>query len=393
MATRPMRPEAAATAGERGPGLGLVAGWRERWRVWRDRTVADPAFQRRAAGWPIFRRFAQRHARELFDVVAGFVYSQVLVACVRLRLFEILAEGPIGLHDLSARTAVPGEALERLLEAAQALRLVERRDGGRWGLATRGAALLANPGVAAMIEHHAVLYADLADPVTLLRAQGRGSALSRYWAYARSDTREALTPQRAAEYSALMAASQQLIADDVLDAYPMQWHRTLLDVGGGTGAFLRAAAARAPSLRLQLFDLPDVAQLARVQLADAGLGERSEVFGGDFTLDALPTGADVISLVRVLFDHDDATVLRLLRAAHAALPRNGVLLVAEPMAGMPGAEPMGAAYFGMYLLAMGHGRARTPQRIAALAREAGFTRCEPLPARRPLLVAAMACTR
>lgn len=388
-----MRPEAASALGGPQGVLGAAAGWRERWRAWRDRTVASPAFQRRAASWPVLRRFAQRHAAELFDVVAGFVYSQVLVACVRLRLFDTLATGPLAVHDLSAATGVPGEALERLLEAAEALRLVERRGTGRWGLAIRGAAILANPGIAAMVEHHAVLYADLADPVALLRSQGRGSALSRYWAYARSDTRETLTPERAAEYSELMAVSQQLIADDVLDAYPMQWHRALLDVGGGTGTFLRAAATRSPALRLQLFDLPDVARLAQGHLAEAGLADRSEVFGGDFTADALPVGADVISLVRVLFDHDDATVLRLLRAAHAALPRNGVLLIAEPMAGVRGAEPMGAAYFGMYLLAMGHGRARTPQRIAALAREAGFSQCTSLPARRPLLVAAMACTR
>ena len=36
-----------------------------------------------------------------------------------------------------------------------------------------------------------------------------------------------------------------------------------------------------------------------------------------------PTGADAISLVRVLYDHDDATVARLLAPVHAALPRAG----------------------------------------------------------------------
>ena len=40
----------------------------------------------------------------------------------------------------------------------------------------------------------------------------------------------------------------------------------------------------------------------------------------------------------------------------AALPPGGTLLLAEPMAGTPGAEPVGDAYFGFYLLAMGSGR-------------------------------------
>jgi demethylspheroidene O-methyltransferase len=68
----------------------------------------------------------------------------------------------------------------------------------------------------------------------------------------------------------------------------------------------------------------------------------------------LPQGADIVtSLVRVLFDHDDAHALAILRAVRAALPRGGTLLVAEPMAGVPGAQAMGDAYFGLYLLAMG----------------------------------------
>ena len=38
-----------------------------------------------------------------------------------------------------------------------------------------------------------------------------------------------------------------------------------------------------------------------------------------------------------------------------------MLIVAEAMAGAAGAEPMGDAYFGLYLLAMGSGWPRTPK--------------------------------
>lgn len=51
--------------------------------------------------------------------------------------------------------------------------------------------------------------------------------------------------------------------------------------------------------------------------------------GGDFTRDATPRGADVISLVRVVHDHDDARVDNLLRAA---LPAGGAIVIDEPMA-------------------------------------------------------------
>ncbi|WP_288581486.1 methyltransferase, partial [uncultured Methylobacterium sp.] len=78
--------------------------------------------------------------------------------------------------------------------------------------------------------------------------------------------------------------------------------------------------------------------------------------------------------------------LALMRSARAALPSGGRLLVAEPMAGTPGAEPIGDAYFGFYLLAMGSGRPRTADELAAMLREAGFARVREHRTRRPLLV-------
>jgi demethylspheroidene O-methyltransferase len=360
---------------------------RDRWRALRDRLLSDPRFHRFAAAFAPTRPFARHESRALFDIVAGFTYSQVLFACVRLRLFEILAEGPQTPAVLARRLSLPEDGAQRLLAAAASLRLIDARSGGRWGLGPLGAPIVAQPAIAAMVEHHARLYQDLADPIALLRGERGATALAGYWPYA--DTApgaapEALPAERVAEYSALMSASQPLVAEQVLDAYPLRRHRCLLDVGGGEGRFLAAAAARAPSLQLMLFDLPAVAERARERLAEQGLADRVRVHGGSFFTDPLPRGADVITLVRVLFDHPDERVLTLLRAVRAALPADGVLLVSEPMSGTPGAEAIGDAYYGLYLLAMGRGRSRTPARIEALLAEAGFDRIRLLPTQLPL---------
>lgn len=352
----------------------------------RDRLLASARFQRWATAFPLTRPIARRRAGALFDLCAGFVYAQVLLACVRLRLFEILAEGPRTAAELAGRLALSREATERLLAAAASLRLAQRRGRDRYGLGDLGAALLGNPGVAAMIEHHAMLYADLKDPVALLRGEGRGETeLARYWAYAGDGRPAGLPPERVAAYTALMSASQAMVADEVLGAYPPGRHRCLLDVGGGDGTFLAAAAARAPDLRLILFDLPPVAERARIRFEAEGLARRARAVGGDFRSDPLPQGADLVSLVRVVHDHDDDAVLAILRAARAALPDDGTLLLAEPMAGTAGALPSGDAYFGFYLLAMGSGRPRTPAELAELLRAAGFDGGRLVATRNPLL--------
>ena len=341
--------------------------WREHMVALRDRAVASPRFRRWATAFPLTRPIARRRSRALFDLCAGFVYSQILLACVQLDVFDILAERPATAAAMAARLHLSVEAATRLLDAATALRLTSRR-GGRYSLGPLGAPIVGNPAVRQMVLHHPVLYADLQDPVALLRADRGQTALAGYWPYAAGAG--TLEPGQVAAYTALMAASQPMVADEVLAAYRVGQHRHVLDVGGGDGSFLAALAARAPAVQRTLFDLPAVAEQARARFARQG--QPARVVGGSFLSDALPEGADLITLVRVVHDHDDAEVMTLLRAARAALPPGGTLLLAEPMADTRGAEPVGNAYFGFYLLAMGRGRPRTAAALMAMLHEAGF---------------------
>lgn len=336
------------------------------------------------------------------------MYSQVLLACVRLDVFDRLARGPETPQTLSDLWAMPPDSVGRLLDAAVALELLEQRADGRYDLGRLGAPMVGNRAIAAMVEHHEALYRDLVDPVALLRnpplrrsheAQlaeageagegtnppARGGALARYWAYAGHADGALLQASRVAEYSALMSASQPLVADELLRVWRFGRHRCLLDVGGGDGTFLERVGRRYPALRLMLLDLPAVADRARARLGAAGLEARASVHGGSFLSgEPLPQGADLITLLRVIHDHDDAAAMQVLRAVRAALPAGGVLLLAEPMAATPGARAMGDAYFGWYLLAMGQGRPRSAARLTDMLREAGFTAVYQIPTAMPL---------
>jgi demethylspheroidene O-methyltransferase len=356
-------------------------GWRGRWIAWRNGILGSPRFQSFATRFLLTRPVARRRARALFDLVAGFTYSQILAACIETGLLDLLADGPLDTGAIAARVEIPIEGAKCLLRAAAALGLVQPL-GDAWALGSDGAALLGNRGIKEMIAHHHLLYADLVDPVALLRRGGGGGALSNLWRYAESpgDGDGAAV----AAYSALMAASQPMVAAQAIDAYPFHRHRRLLDVGGGEGAFLAAVGARVPALELALFDLPAVCERARMRLGHVGLGVRTTLHGGDFLADPLPQGYDLISLIRVLHDHDDGPALRLLRAVHAALPPGGTLFLAEPMAQTPGADPAGDAYFGFYLLAMGSGRPRSPAEIREMLRTAGFSRSRLISTAMPL---------
>jgi len=384
----------AETASAHAPSEGGLGGLRDRVSEWRNRLLASARFQRWAAGFPLTRPIARRQAHGLFDLTAGFVYAQVLYCCVRLGLFDLLwRDGPQPLETLAERVSLPLDGTDRLVRAATALRLLETRGGGRIGLGPKGAVVVGSPGIAAMVEHHAMLYADLADPLALLRGERGPTQLGAYWPYANTDDPKDLPERSVGAYSQLMATSQPLVAAEALEAYPFHKHRRLLDVGGGDGAFLTAAADAVPSLDLMLFDLPAVAERARRQFRASGLADRVTVHGGDFFADPLPAGADVISLVRILHDHDDARVERLLAKVYSALPAGGTVVVAEPMASDDSDAPVGDAYFGFYLLAMGRGRARTPAEQQALLGRAGFRDVRSWRTRQPFLARVMSARK
>ena len=194
-------------------------------------------------------------------------------------------------------------------------------------------------------------------------AAGKATQLASYWPYAEGDT--GASRDAVADYTGLMAATQPAIAQEILDAYDFKPHRRLMDVGGGNGTFLLHAARALPaSCNLCCSTCRRWPNLRRRDSRTRASRRGRATAGGDFLRD-LPPGADAITLIRVLLDHDDATALAILKSARAALPQGGALLVAEPMAETRGAEKV-AAYFSLYLMAMGRGRPRTEQHLQAL---------------------------
>lgn len=353
-----------------------------------NRLVASRSFQSWAARFPLTRRIVRREGEEMFDLVAGFCHSQILSALVGLGILDLLSDGPREAGQIGHVCSVPKDRLDILLRAGESLGLLKSQRG-KVRLTRRAAALSGVPGLPEMIRHHEVLYRDLADPVGFFRGTTE-TELARFWPYV-FGAGAAEDPGTAQRYSELMADSQALVAEDTLDSVDLSSVRHLMDVGGGTGAFLAAVAKHAPHLDLTLFDLPAVVGAAHQRFEDLGVTAR--IVPGSFRDDPLPDGADAISLVRVLYDHQDDTVLQLLRSVHDALPVGGRLIVSEPMTGSRQPERAGDAYFALYCLAMQTGRARSASEIAELVTEAGFGNVRIPASRRPFITSVVEAVR
>ena len=64
--------------------------------------------------------------------------------------------------------------------------------------------------------------------------------------------------------------------------------RRLLDVGGGSGTYTIAFLEASPEMSATLFDLPEVVEMARERITEAGLLDRVTITPGNFHADPLP---------------------------------------------------------------------------------------------------------
>ena len=338
---------------------------------WLVRLAANPRFHAWVNRVPLLRQFAKQDGIEVFRIVQGFVTSQVLFALVSLGIPRLLLNGALPTATISRQVGIQSEKLILLLRAAVAIGVLKGAGKDKFGLTRKGAVICGVPGLHEMILHHEAFYRDMANPLSVLKGEA-DTELATVWPYVFGGS-EGIDPAVAKNYSTLMAESQKLVAADTLRAVNFSGIRRLMDVGGGTGAFLIELAVAEPQIELMLFDLPSVEPAAVQRISAANLADRISLHWGSFRNDPLPSGADAISLIRVLYDHRDETVAELLRVCFAALPPDGRLIISEPMSGGVKPDPITDVYFAFYTLAMRTGRTRSADEISALVRNAGFS--------------------
>ena len=326
--------------------------------------------QLRAANIPVISWFARTEGEAIFDLVMGFVSAQVLWALVELRVLHALGDAPKTAGQIASDNSLSEERAEILMNGGVAIGLMRRNSNGFYVLSRKGASLLGVPGLTDMIRHHAYFYRDMSNPIALLRDEV-DTELSQFWPYVfgASGKRPATIIEN---YSNLMASSQKLVAHDTLKMVSLRPQCKVLDIGGGSGNFAIEIVRKFPKVTISVFDLPEVEASARARLKAENMTDRIGFYAGSFRDDLLPEGFDVITLIRVLYDHADSTVMALLKSVYNALPRGGRLVISEPMSGGKYPHRAGDVYFAFYTMAMRTGKARSPNQIAEMCRKVGF---------------------
>jgi hypothetical protein len=298
-------------------------------------------------------------------LVNGYQVTQAIHVAATLGIADLLRDGPRDSDALAQETATHAPWLHRVLRALASVGVLHEGDDGRFALTAIGDCLrsdAAEPvGAWAVFvgrPYHWQTWGALLDGVRTGESPFRSVHGTDAWSY------RAAHPEEGAIFDAAMTGIMRRANAHLLAAYDFGRFATVVDVGGGRGAFLGAVLDANPEMRGILFDQPHVVDGAIV-------GERCEVVAGSF-FEKVPEGADAYLLKAVLHDWEDDEALRILARCRAAIPAHGSLLVVERELGAAN-ENADAKLSDLNMMIGPGGRERTREEFAHLLAAGGFS--------------------
>ncbi|WP_144300228.1 methyltransferase [Elioraea rosea] len=255
--------------------------------------------------------------------------ARIVHTAAELRIADHLVEGPRDAGALAAATAAHAPSLARLLRALAALGVLREDDDRRYALTPLGATLQSDaPG--SMRPWVLLCFSDDQGKAweALTHAVRTGEQAYRHIFGMDKWTHLAQRPEAARLFDAAMQSLTEGANGALIEHYPFDRFRWIVDVGGGNGSLLMPVLARHPDMRATVFDLPHVADAARAHIAEAGLSDRYDAVGGD-AFASVPAGADAYVLKGVIHDWEDAEALAILRTVRVAMGEGARLLVIE----------------------------------------------------------------
>ncbi|GAA2230786.1 methyltransferase [Streptomyces amakusaensis] len=262
------------------------------------------------------------------DLMWAHWKTRTMLSAVEVGVFTELAGTPLTGPDLRDRLGLhPGPAAD-FFDALVALGLLVRADG-RYANSPEAAEYLdANRPATYLGGSFMTQCPGMADDLTGVLRTGRAVNEA-------EDGRDFYRTMYAAAESVRafqkdMTALSMGPARAIAVKFPWEKYRSLADIGCAEGALPGHVLAHHPHLTAIGFDLPPARAGFLEYTGRLGVADRIAFQEGDFFRDPLPS-ADVLVLGHVLHNWGRDEKLRLLRAAHEALPDGGAVLIYETL--------------------------------------------------------------
>lgn len=314
-------------------------------------------------------------------MITAFRVSDLVTTAAEFHLADHLADGPKTSTELARLCDAHPEMLHRLLRALTHIEVLSQEPDGRFGLAPLGEPLRSD--VPGSLYRMARLWGTDLFKLTWLRlphSVRTGQSAQEHLFGMRQFDYLSTQPEIAEIFNEGMFAGTLAVAAAVVDAYDFATCKSIIDVGGGSGALATTILRAYPSMRGIVFDLPFCHHGALAHIASAGVSDRCEFVAGDF-FEAIPPGADAYLLKFILHDWEDEKCVQILRSCRAAVASDAKILLLESVL-PPDGGPLTDAVFGdITMIVHTGGRERTQAEYVSLLDTAGFRLTRVVPTR------------
>ena len=308
---------------------------------------------------------SQSQPDPVLRAIASWQPARVLMTANRMGAFAIIDDGSLTAEEVAQRCQAHPRSTALLLNACVAVGFLFKESDRYRNTPEALEALI--PG----------------KPTYLGDAIKHDEWLSHVWTYleeavrTNQPVRHRATPPAGAdtwrEFSLAMHERAMRTGPFLAETLDLSGRRQLLDCGGGAGTHSIFLTQRYPGLQAIVFDLPETVKLTEEVIAKLGLADRISTRAGDYFVDDLGEGHDVVLLSAVLHSMGPDACRLLMQKCHHSLVSGGWLAVHEGLIDSGGTSPVRAALFSLNMLVnTGEGRSYSSDEIMALMRDAGF---------------------
>lgn len=278
--------------------------------------------------------------QDILSLARNFMECRVLLTGAELDIFTHLAE-PLSSQALAEKQGWHERPLTVVLDALCALKLLVKKNGLYRTKPDLLAFLSSNSpqSVLPMVRHAATIWANWSNLTSIVTETGQADKLP-----ARFQGED----QKA--FIEAMHVIGRLHAPAIIKAIQPGDARRLLDIGGASGTYTIAFLEESPHICATIFDLPEVIEMARVKIMEAGLKDRVEFVSGNFYTDPLPPGHDLAFLSAIIHQNSPDQNLALFRKIAAGLKPQGRLVIRDHVMEDDKTAPKSGAIFAINML-------------------------------------------
>jgi len=321
---------------------------------------------------------------QMLQIISGFWIGRCVYVLAKLRLADLIKDGPKSIDDLAAATNTHAPSLFRVLRALASVGVVTQ-DGNRFGgtplsdtVSSDAHGSIRAFAMTELGEEHYPAWGELMHSV-----QTGGIAFDKafgepIWEFF------AKNPDNAQIFNDAMSGLTAQANEALHAAYSFSGINKIMDVGGGHGGLITSILQKNPGMTGILFDAPEVIAGAKEKIETSDIADRCEMVAGNF-FQSVPAGADTIILKWIIHDWNDEQSVSILKNCHRALPENGKLILVEAVVPET-SEPHFSKFIDLNMLVITGGRERTEAEFRKLYEDSGFKLTQVVPTESPFSV-------